>query len=113
MTVFDDAGALRAAIDRDVEISELREYASALVESVEQLIDGTQTERIGKLITDENGLPPTRAALAIVAHALMAADAVDEQWGNRNMPGAPSITDYGIATVKRLRAHCIPDGVIA
>lgn len=111
MTIYDDAGALRAAIDRDVEIADLRERATALIVSVEDLFEGTPAQRIGKLITDENGLQMTSASRHVLGSVLVAVDRTDERWGEHDLPGTPSVTDYAATVISHLQKRYSTPGV--
>lgn len=103
MSLYDDAESLRRAIDNDAEISELRDHALALVESVDALMSGSPAQRIGNLLTDENGLSLTSASLHVLVDVLLAIEAEDERWGMKSLPASPSVTDYSAAIFDRLR----------
>lgn len=111
MTIYDDDGRTSNANLTGAGIVGLHEYATALIRSVEDLFEGTPAQRIGKLITDENGLQMTSASRYVLGSVLVAVDRTDERWGEHDLPGTPSVTDYAASVISHLQKRYSTPGV--
>lgn len=56
-------------------------------------------DQLREVLKDENGLPPTESAAAVLVAVLYAVDRVDGEWSH---PAAPSVTDYAVRIVDLL-----------
>ena len=102
MTLYDDADALRNELVK-IGSTDAHKAAEALIASVDELYEGTPAQRIRKLIRDENGLPLTAGAVDVLVSVLATIDALDETWGEKKLPGYPSINDYAVNVIEVLR----------
>jgi len=102
MTLYDDADALRNELTW-IGSPKILQAAKALIDSVDELYEGTPAQRIGKILRDENGLSLTPAAIDVLVSVLATIDSLDETWGEKKLPGVPSINDYAANVIEVLR----------
>lgn len=60
-------------------------------------------EKFRDILRDENGLLPTDAATDLLITVLLSTEKTDERWGNNDLPGVPSVTDYAGDAIRFLK----------
>lgn len=75
--------------------------------SIVQSMDDDQRNRVAEALLDENGLPPTQAALDVIMAVVRATERTDEVHGlamaERSRGGSPRLNRYAIDAERALR----------